>query len=288
MKKEKQISPVTKRYLWLGTAIVVGLVLIALVLHLAFRMELGSVSDLVSGLGAIIAILGIGWQTTVQTESEDEKRRKDSRPFSISMRYRTDILQANDVYMYGEMFASQALKLSREKSDARIDKVLREMRGHAVGTMRIQLQGDSPIYNVVLRLVNGNLKLSSDPKYKYDDETLFIPILRPGTRYVWLTTGTLVKMGEFTSGTTPKFDTLKPKDLEDAIAGEVSFTTLTREEGTIALKKDAEKTTKLLPEPTVYVDAKQAEKARAKADKHIRYSDSAGYSTRVFQVADEA
>ncbi|ATU70722.1 hypothetical protein CT113_10465 [Levilactobacillus brevis] len=252
-------SKVTKRYLKLGAIIAMGLFVMSLLLHVVFGMELGSVSDLVGGLGAIFAILGIGWQTTIQTELEDNRTREARRPYSLFMRYMADTLDADEVVMYS---SQRAFEVLGKNADQKIEGVLHRYLQRELGGIRLSLLGSTPVYNVVISL---NLE--------HGKESLQVPMLRPDVEYFWLPGTALKKVNDLNEQTgdrqVGKSD-LFPEDLKESVSATLRFTTSARE--TAFMSFDRKKNYQLIGSKIVYQELKP------------QYQDSTGHSTKMFCV----
>ncbi|MBY7145310.1 hypothetical protein I2491_00715 [Levilactobacillus brevis] len=254
-------SKVTKRYLKLGAIIAVGLFVMSLLLHVVFGMELGSVSDLVGGLGAIFAILGIGWQTTIQTELEDNRTREACRPYSLFMRYMADTLDTDEVIMYSSQRASSILG---RDADQKIKRVLHRYLQRELGGIRLSLIGSTPVYNVVISLDQERGK-----------ESLQIPMLKPNVEYFWLPATAIEKVDRLSQQPEDRQvgkSDLFPEDLKEAVSATLRFTTSAKE--TAFMPFERKKDYQLIGSEIVYRELKP------------QYQDGAGHSTKMVCVVD--
>ncbi|MFD1454937.1 hypothetical protein ACFQ44_04450 [Levilactobacillus lanxiensis] len=286
--KYEGISDATKRYLRLGVAIVLGLIIVALVLNLGFHMELGSVSDLVSGLGAIIAILGIGWQTTIQKDQSEAQRRLECRPFSVTMRYWTEPISADTVKLYDSMDANAELDGDGENTRAgnKIKALLQQYIGIRMGAIRVQMEGDTPIYNVVLRLQEAESASDKDVdnEGKKESESIHIPVLRPNVKYICLTTNVLEKIHQSLDVDIKELEKigkaksrLYPDELNKTNHAQLKFSTACHEDVLISLS------TKV---GDFHLDKEAITYGKEIKEDFEAYDEGEGYSTRRVRIGE--
>lgn len=252
---------ITWKYLLLGAAIVIALSLLGVILHRVIKLSIDSVASLISGLGAIVAILGIGWQTAVQLKQDENKRLEACRPFSFSMHYLAAPLHSGDVVLYSSQYAQNILG---DNADKRVREVFQHYRNKPVGVIRVEIQSNSPIFNVVFKLTNDD----------NEHETLYKPVLSPGPTYVWLTKSVLEKIAELSDGYEYRKSGLFPEDLGDATRAYLRYTTAAHERVEIPFHKDGDpkKQYRLIQEKSIRKDVK------------AEYTDTTGYSTHAIEI----